>query len=115
MKRQMFLGFSGALIVGTGLLLGACNKHSFEDSEFDTGVKTLYEKHHEGGDEHAVGSGHGEKHEKGDGHKDHAKKGHGEKGHHEGAKKADGHGDKKEHGEEAGDAGKPKSLFPAKK
>jgi len=66
MKRQLVRGFTGALIVGAGLVLGACNKHSLVDGKFDKGVKNLY-KHH-GDDEH--GDGHGHEAEPGD-HKGH--------------------------------------------
>lgn len=62
MKRQFVRGFTGALIAGVGLVLGACNKHSLADGKFDKGVKNLY-KHH-GDDEH--GDGHGHEAEPGD-------------------------------------------------
>jgi len=82
--------------------MGACNKHSFDDTEFDTGVKVLFQKHHDGGahDEHSKG-GHDEK-----GHNDHAKSEHSEKGH-EAHSKDDAKEDHKE-------APAKKSLFPKK-
>ncbi len=58
MKRQIVFGFTGALIVGVFLVMGACNKHSFEDTEFNQGVKTLFQ-HHGEGEAHGEGA-HGE-------------------------------------------------------
>ena len=51
MKRQIVLGFTGVLIVGVILVLGACNKHSYKTTEFETGIEKLYSKHHGGGDD----------------------------------------------------------------
>lgn len=115
MKRQKVLGFTGAMMVGTSLLLGACNKHSFEDGEFDKGVKKLYQEHHARGEADDHGKGHDSGH--GDTHADPGKvaKAHGEK--------SDSHS--KEAGEHKADEGKvhikqaaakkpAKSLFPKK-
>ncbi|NOY00753.1 MAG: hypothetical protein GXP30_13645, partial [Verrucomicrobia bacterium] len=96
-----------ALIVGVFLVMGACNKHSLEDTEFDKGVKTLYQPHGEGehGDDHGSEGAHGDA------------KGHdSDKGAHHKAKDGDkhdkGHDAKKEHKE---DLKQPaKSQFPKK-
>jgi len=118
MKRQIVLGFSVALIGGAFLVMGACNKHGFEDDEFNTGTQTLFQAHGE--------AGHGDDHA--DGHDDKGAHG-GEKGHHsdkdgnheekksgghdDGHKsnKTDGHASKKEHKAAAQPA---KSLLPKK-
>lgn len=70
MKRQLLLGFTGALMVGVGVMLGACNKHSLEDGKFDKGVNNLYKHHGDGhGDDHGDDHGDGHGHEAG--HDDH--------------------------------------------
>lgn len=117
MKRQIVLGFTGALIVGVGLVMGACNKHNFEDTEYYTGVKTLYEKHHSGGGhESHEGAGGDHGHSAHPGHEDHKehkegqpseKADHHEKGH-------DGDGKAEEHKESSVQPTKAKSLFPKK-
>ena len=56
MKRQIVLGFTGALIAGVYLAIGACNGHSFKATEFETGVTKLYEHHGDAG--HGDGGGH---------------------------------------------------------
>jgi len=63
MKRQIVLGFTGALIVGVYLTLGACNEHSFKSNEFETGVTKLYPGHH-GGEDHDSGEKHADGEEK---------------------------------------------------
>ena len=100
MKRQIVFGFTCALIVGVVMVMGACNKHSFEDTEFNTGVKTLYQQHGE--------EGHGDAHD-GDKAHDSDKGGHDEKK--SGAHDA-GHKPKKEHKEAS--AQPAKTLFPKK-
>ncbi len=103
MKRQIFLGLTGAVIVGLGLALGACNKHSLKDGEFDKGVKNLY-KHH-GDDAH--GDGHGHDHGDEAGHGDH-------KGHDHGEHKGHDHGDQEGQAtpKETKQKAPAKTLFP---
>jgi hypothetical protein len=107
MKRQLLLGFTGALMVGVGLVLGACNKHSLVDGKFDKGVKNLY-KHH-GDDEH--GDDHGHEAEPGD-HKGHdSDKG----GSHDGGKGGGHDGQTTPNGAQGQSPSPPaKTLFPKK-
>ena len=99
MKRQIALGFTGALISGVYLALGACNGHSFKSTEHETGVTKLYSGHH-AGEDHDSGENHADGEEKHHDKKTDSK--HGEKG----------HDTEKEHKEAS--AQPAKTLFPRK-
>ena len=62
MKRQIVFSFGSALILGVFLTMGACNKHNFEDTEFNTGTQVVFKPHGGGehGDDHGAEGGHGD-------------------------------------------------------
>lgn len=110
MKRQIVFGFTGALILGAFLAMGACNKHSFKDTEFDTGTQAVFKPHGgDHGDDHGSEGAHGES--DGHGHEHDSDKGAHHKGE-DGDKHDKSHDSKKEHKEASKQPAK--TLFPKK-
>ena len=110
MKRQIIFGFTGALVLGVFLAMGACNKHNFKDTEFDTGTQAVFKPHGGGdhGDDHGAEGGHGE----GKGHDSDKDAHHKHDKGHDGDKHNKSHDETKEHKDSHKQPAK--TLFPQK-